>query len=151
MRPKKKPDADVALPAWRAFWDARCRRTEAPAWALAYLEDVAADLLELAARARLETIEDHHVVQALQLKPVSTQMRREHHRTRDVMMAQALAAALTQPVPPHERHKIDLLAGQVATEFGVSRSTVKAAWQRHRHSAKATVAAAASRTKKVRR
>jgi hypothetical protein len=124
----RKAPARSALAAWRAVWHASAADEPIPAWALDYLADAADALLTLAARARIESITDAQIVEALGLKGRGrgTVMRREHIAHRNYRIAQHIACEL------RDGAKLDIAYDTAAVFWKVNRKTARDAWAQHR-------------------
>lgn len=115
--------------AWRAFWWARLEGVRVPTWVLAYLEDVASDLLDMAVLAHTQPKNDRNadarIVRALKFKMngPQTAMQRDRTATRNALIVRHMRSA--------RRGRSDLKAFAIVGEqWNMSPENVRAIWKR---------------------
>jgi hypothetical protein len=121
---RRSYESGNALALWRAIWEARTDGKRLQPWMLNALEDIASDLLELAARGRDK---DPHIVAALGLKKMGrgTVMTRERQAMYEALISMEVANA-------HARGQtLETAYATVAEAWGIeSEDTVRAIYRR---------------------
>jgi hypothetical protein len=119
------------LTAWRALVEALASDVPLPPFVLNYLDGVAWDLLEMAARTRTDksAMTDAKIAAALGLKRRGrgTIAAREHTAVRNRRIAEFVKRQLAAG------HQLDHTYDHVADLFNAKRKTVRDAWEAYKH------------------